>query len=468
MAGIGASNTRITALNDHCLEFLMRDFSLNDLANIAVSNTRFIDSATFLFRRKYVDQLIEFDTSSDTSETFQNFVNILDAFGDKIRRLRVSLNAGQNLGRIIVAKMNANCGKSVMELNLSFVRRGMVFTKPFVNLRTLMITDSYFQDSTAKNLIGNSPNLSNIELHNVENFFNDAIVDLHIPSLVHFGKFNEIVRNPELEMENLQNFRRFVKANQQLTTLGVGSSELSYMLKYKLFRQQFYNEMHPDVPCPDKRDLITYLFPFESAYQQKLKHLHIRLGENVEFLSILRHRLIHVRNVPFEHVELYTHDIPLKVMDLLIQFRDVKKLQYFVRNKINPMMVGNLITGPVMLRKLTDLEFIVLNDEDIVNLDKAFIHDIGVLLRERRGLQRVMIGFEFPRIDVVTGERFDTEENIENYQMMLREDFNPNLPENWEIDFKVQYMDIQRQGTENVTIFCVVLTKNLTMNTQLQ
>lgn len=455
MAENGASQTKITALNDYCLESVMKHLSLEDLTNMAVSHPRFAASAAFVYRRKYADQPIRFDSSTSTLAEGEHFLNMLDTFGDSIRILWVNFNThlirnARDLA--ILAQINEKCTKSVVELSVSFVRNDMIFTKPFGHLRKLTIANSVLSASMAQNLAKCAPNLSSIELHNVENVFNETFA-CHFPSLVHFGKFNETVRNPELELENLQNFRRFVNANQQITSFGVGSVELSYMLKYKLMRQQFFTEMHPDEPCPDRRDLITYLFPFEPIYQQNLKHLHIRLEKNVDFLRVLRHRVTQVSHLPIDHIEVHTEDIPLPVVDLVIQFRELKKLQYYVRNQMHLEMIDHFIKTSLMFPQLLDADLYVLNDKQLFSLDVTLMKAIKVLLEQRDTFRRITIGFEIPRTLAAQGE-----EGIREYREELRRHYAQHIPIHWRINFRIQTMVIQRQGTEQITLLCFDLT----------
>lgn len=460
MADQGASHKKITALNDYCLENVMVHLSLDSLTNMAVSNPRFGETAAFVYRRKHAAQVIRFDSSSGTVAEGRHFLNILDAFGVHIRRLCVNFNSvwardWDARDREIFAMINEKCSKSVEELSLSFVRRDMIFTNPFVHLSRLMIADSFFSESMVQNLAQNSRNLENIELHNVENVFNATFASLRFPSLVHFAKFNEIVKDPEREMENLQHFRRFVNGNGQITSFGVGSIELSYMLKYKLMRQQFFNEMHPDVPCPDKRDLISYLFPFEPIYQQNLNHIHINLNENVNFLRVLRHRLTTIRHLPIEHLVVHTNGLPLHVVDLLIQFRELRSIQYFVRNEMHPQMIGDFVKTSLMFPNLLDVDFTVLNENQISTLDPNFMQAVGVLLRRRDELRRVTIGYELPQ----TLDAADAEYRIRRYQAELRQHYTMHIPTHWQIDFQTRTIDVQRQGTKHLSIFCFVLTK---------
>lgn len=458
----GVPDVKITDVNDFCLEKVFRSLNFNDLVNIAVTNTRCLPSATYVYRRQHADKLIRFDSSASTNAMFQNFMNILNAFGDNIRKLCVVFNVERGYNerdQAIFRKINEKCSKSVVELRLSFVRKDMIITKPFVHLRKLMIANSYFTDSMMS-IAQSAPNLASFELHSVENVFNDTFVNLHIPLLVHFGNFNQIVNDPEREMESLQNFRRFVNVNKQITSFGFGSNELSYMLKYKQFRQQFFNEMHPNVPCPDKRNLITYLFPFEPIYLQNWKHLHVRLEENVEFLRILRHRLIDFPNVPFEHVELHADGLPLEVMDFVIQFREVKKLQYFIYNRLNAETIDAFARGPSVLRKLVDLEFTVLNGEEITSLETSFVKSFDTLFTNGPALQRVTIGFEISRpIDEARAN--DAAGMALKNQPLLLTNFKSHVPANWHIGFKTEIIEIQRrQCTENAFILYMVLTEN--------
>lgn len=459
---VGAVPMKITALNDYCLQNVLTYLNLTDLASVAVSNTRFGPSAKYVFRRKYADTWIRYNSSSSTCETYINFLTILDAFGDKIRKLcvcfRPDISEYSKCDRIIFFKISEKCAKSVIELNLSFVQLYMKFTTPFIHLRKVLITDSCFTDSM-RNLIQSAPNLTKLEFHNVENVFeNSSFINHHMPLLEHFGNFNQVKIHPEHELATLQNFRRFINVNQQITSFGFGSTELNFMFKYKVFREQFFNEMHPNETCLDKRNFITYLMPFEPMYLRNLKHLHLRLGETVEFLRIMRHRRINLGGVPIKHIEVHIDDFPFEVVDFLYQFAVATKLQLYVYKPIQEML-KNMIMAVFSLPSIVDVSFFILNDQVLKTLEIEALDSICYMIKQRDQINHVVIGFEiirwFDDLDVN-----HCEETVREYQPILFEHFTTKLESKWHVDFKTEIIDVQQPFTQNAFVLCVVLTKN--------
>lgn len=438
----------------------MHYLNLDDLASMALSCTRFEATALYLFRHKHADKLIRFHSPSSSIEQYEKFINVLTAFGEHIRKLRVTFNTDSKFhkhDKLIFLTLVEKCSKSIVELNLSLVRPDMIITKPFNNLRNLIISDSCL-DSSVVNLPKGASNLTSLEYHNVENVLSDQVVNLHLPLLMHFGNFNQIIENPERELENLQNFRRFVNANQQLTSFGFGAKELSYMLKYKLYRQQFYNEMHPGELCPDERNFITYLFPFEPVYLQNLKHLHIRLGEMIKFLQILRHRLINIGQLPINRLQLHIDYFQLEGMDLVQQFRRLKKIQYYLNNRLCKQTVSHIISMPYLIVPLVDIEVFILNDIDYKNYAKLLIQDMCIMINQHDKLRRLLIGFQLTC-------PFD-HTNMDFYQRMVHQDepdlhkaIRENLPPFWRYEIKMQIINVQRERcTQDALVLCIILT----------
>lgn len=461
--GTVRGETRITGLNDQCLETMMDCMKLEDLVSTAASNTRFTDTAEYVFRHRHADKMFRFVSSEFTDEMCANFLKILDQFGKLMQKISVVLSVDRECYERddnIVKKINEKC-INLIELSLSCMCRNIVLSQPFLQLRKLTIIDSVFNDSLA-NLVVNAPSLAALEFHNVENVFkNNGILNVRFPSLVHFGNYNQVVENPELELENLQNFSNFVNKNSQLTSFGFGANELSYMFKYKEFRQQFYNKMHPDVPCPDRREFITYLLPFVPVYFNRLKHVHIRLGKMIEFLQMMRHRRINFGNLPIENLELHIDDLPVKVMDFLYQFHKLKKLKLFVYGRINEKMLENSIANAYLFENLKSYHLYILNDEELNDIDKRIIHDMCLMFKEDGGVKHIVIGFEIGRFPIDDDSNLNfLQELALQHQSSLLNSFLENLPENCSIEFKTEIIEVQQFCTENSFVLCAILTKN--------
>lgn len=461
----GTYKTRIINLNENCLENIMGYLDFNDLTSLAVCNTRFQETAIYVYRHHFADQLIQFHSPTSSMAQYQTLMNILNAFGDHIRKLHVTFCIERQFDvrdQLIFSKINENCSKSLVELNLSGVRRNMIITKPFSHLRKLTITNSFLDKSIA-NLPQTAPQLTSLEYHNVENVFNDAIATLHLPLLTHFGNFSQIIKDPERELENLQYFRRFVNANKQLRSFGFGSNELSYMLKYKKFRHEFFSDMHPEEVYPDQRNYFTYLLPFESVYLNGLTHLQLRLGGIVQFLQILRHRRINIGYLPVEHLELHVDQIPREVGDLMIQFQHLKRFQFYLYNPVMPHTLECVIAAPFIIDNLVDIDLFLLNDEDYKAVFKPIIHDIGIMIMHQQKLKRVCVGFQMAcPIDLT---------NIAMYEDLARLDqrnsfeiATENIPTNWRVSFETKIIKVQnKHGTQDAFVICVILTNSFFM-----
>lgn len=449
--------TKITDLNDDCLENLFFYLSLKDLANIARSNTRFANTANYVFKKIHVNTLIIFNPFASNGRIYNNFLNILDAFGDSITKLNVTFFHAQRYhkrNQQILHRINEKCSKHVRELTLSNFNRDMIISKPFVHLRKLLMNDSYFSDSMA-NFIQKSSNISRLEFNCVENVFNSTFVEQQVPLMEHFANYNQVITDSEVE--NLQRFRRFVNVNQQLTSLGIGDKELEMMFHYEEVRQQFFKTIHRKLPYPDQTSNIEYLLPFEPLYFGNMRHLSLSLGYSTDFLHCLRQRRILIKHLPVEQLDLYVAHFNIETFDFLIHCRHLRKLRLFVCEKMELMNLAHLISISVITPQLDELELYILYDE---NPKYSIIPDtIKEIIKLCGQINRIVIGFK------ITGQNHikhleDEKKIASRCQTDLYDELLMDFPNKWRMNFVAQNVEInQRQKSREPFFLCSILER---------
>lgn len=443
--------TKIIHLNDDCLEKLFFYLRLKDLGNIAMTNTRFTNRSQYVFNKLHANTLIVFDPCTSNGRVFNSFLNILNGFGDYIRKLNVTFyqekrykNRNEQILRCIIEK----CSKSVTELTISNVNDDMFISKEFLHLQKLRITDSYFNDSMAQ-LIRNSPNISCLEFYSVSNVFNASFVEQRVPLMKHFTNYNQVIMDSEVE--NLQKFRRFVNVNNQLTSLCVGDQELEMMFRYEEIRRQFFKTIHRKLPCPDRSNLITYLMPFEPLYFGNMKHLCLSLGYSTDFLQCLRRRRLVFKHLPVQHLEFYVGHLHIESVDMILQFRHLQKLQLYVCEHLN---ITNFMLVALNSPRLTELELYCLYDEH------PEFSTIPVALKEiinhAEWLRRIVVGFEIKKPSHSTNLEYKRE-TVDTYQSILCDEFNEELPNGWRVHFETNNIDIKRQNVPTSFFLCSIL-----------
>lgn len=445
--------TKVFDLNDDCLEKLFSYLRLRDLGNICMSSTRFPNSAEYVFRTLHADTLIVFDPCAANGRIYKDFLNMLDGFGDHVKRLQVTFYHEQryrNRNQEILNRIVEKCSKSVIELNLSNVQNNMNISKPFLHLQKFTLNDSYFNDSMA-NFIRMSPKIMSLDFYSVENVFNSSFVEQKVPLMEHFGNYNQVITDSEVE--NLKKFRRFVNVNQQLTSLGVGEKELEMMFRYEEIRQQFFKTIHRKLPYPYQPDRITYLLPFEPVYFGQLHHLSLSLGYSTDFLHCMRERRLSIVNLPLQQLELYIGHFNIELVDFIVHCRHVRKLQLYVCERLNIM---NVVGVAFNLPQLDELQVFLLYDE---SPKISIIPDVmNVIAKNCEHVKRIVVGFEIVKPSHSIDSDYAYEKGTANrYESIFYDSFSKNLPSQWSVHFKTQNIDIKRQNSNTSYVLCAVL-----------
>lgn len=442
------------AINDDCLEKLFLYLNLKDLVNISVSDTRFLNSAGYVFRQLHADKLIIFDPCTSNRKTFNDFLNILDGFGNSIRRLQVTFYHEQryrNRNQEILNRIVDKCSKSVVELNLSNIPNDMNISKPFSNLQQFTLNDSYFNDSMA-HFIRISQNISSLEFYGVENVFNSSFIEQKVPLMKHFGNYNQIIMDSEVE--NLQNFRRFLNVNEQLTSLGIGQKELEMMFRYEEIRKQFFKTIHRKLPYPEQENLIINLLPFESIYFGHLKQLSLSLGYTTDFLHCMRERRMSISHLPLEQLELFVGHFNIESVDLVVLCRQLRMLQINVCERLNIM---SLVGVAIELKTLVELKVFLLYNENPTHSVIPIV--IKEIIKNCEHLKRIVIGFEIEKPSHSIDLDYE-KKTARQYEAIFYESFSEDLPHQWCIHFETQNIEIKRQNSNKSFVLCAILDQH--------
>lgn len=446
--------TDILQLNDDCFEKLFSCLRLRDLGSIVMSNTRFSISAIYVFKKFHSDSLIVFDPYASSRRMYQQFINVLEGFGDCIRKLSISFyhesryqQRNQRMLDLIVKK----CSKSVIELSFYNVQRDMVITKPFLHLQKLTFNDSYFNDAMS-HFIRISPKIVSLEFYSVENVFNVNFVEQQMPLMEHFANYDQVITDSEIE--NLQKFRRFVNANQQLSSLGIGAKELEMMFRYGDVRQQFFKTIHRKLPFPDQTNHFAYLLPFEPIYFGHMKQLSIALGASTEFLRCMRERRLTIANLPLEQLSMYVSRFSMESVDFLVQCRHLKKLQLYVCERLEYIHV---VASAMNLARLAELELILLYDEN--PKCSAIPEVMKVIIENCKCLRKITVGLEIKQPSHNTNNHYK-QETANHYQNIFKQSFAVHLPNGWRIDFVSKHLEIKRQHSRQPFFLCAILQRN--------
>lgn len=442
-------------VNDDCLETVFSHLNLKALGNISVCHARFTNIAGYIFSRLHANTVIVFDPCTSNRRNFNEFLNMLNGFGNHIKRLQVTFYHEQryrNRNQDILNRIVEKCSKSVTELNLSNIQNEMNISKPFLQLQKFTLNDSNFTESMAK-FIRMSPKISSLDFYSVENVFNTTFIEQNVPLMKHFGNYNQIITDSEVE--NLQKFRQFVNVNDQLTSLGVGERELEMMFRYEEVRQQFFKTIHRKLPYPDQHDRITYLLPFEPIYFGQLKHLSLSLGYSTDVLHCMRTRQLTIMNLPFEQLELYIGALNIETVHFILRCEHLRKLQIFACENLNIMSIAAVAFN---VPQLIELQVFCPCDED------HQISNIAVVMREiaknRVDLKRIVIGFEIVKPSHSIDLEYE-EKTASRYEDIFHDSFSKSFPQQWVIHFSTQNVANKRHNSKKSFFLCVNLDKHL-------
>lgn len=446
--------TKLIQLNDYCLEHVFLNLQLKDLGNIAASNIRFLDSANYVYTRRHAETVIVFDPFASNRNMFNNFINILQVFGDKIKKLQVAFYDKQrfrNRNKRILELINKKCSKSVTELKLSNVQCDMIISQPFLHLKKFTLNDSYFTNSLA-HFIRNAPNIVWLEFYSVENVFNPIFVEQKVPLMKHFGNYNQVITDSELE--NLQKFRQFMNVNEQLTSLGMGEKELEMIFHYEDVRKQFFKTIHRKLPYPDHSGFITYLLPFESLYFGQLNQLSLSMGYSTEFLLCMRKNRTQIVNLPLQQLEYCVGHLNMESVDFIVNCSRLEKLQLYVFERLDMINFASIVFGS---GRLTELEVFLAYD---VNPKYSDIPDLMNIIVNNydKQLRKIVVGFKIQKPSRT--EDSTCEQKIADYYAtVLFDSFSKNLPNQWRINFETRNTEIKQQHLNKTFFCCAILEK---------
>lgn len=457
-------NINILQMHGDCLEKLFEFLQPKELGNIAAVHTHFGPSACYVFKKKYANSLITFDPFTSNGSIFNSFVNILDGFGDHIKRLQVTFYHEQrfnNRNAKILSLITEKCSKSVVELSLSNVQNHMTMKKPFLHLQKFTLCNSYLSDSLV-DFIKNATNILSMDFYAVENAFNSKIIEHRLPLMKHFGNFNSIIRDSE--SKSLQEFRCFVSVNKQLTSLGIGEQELERMFRYEDVRQQFFKTINRKLPYSDHKSLITYLLPFESIYFGQLKQLSLSMGYSTDFLHSMRENRIEIANLPLQQLEYYVGHLNIESVDWILHCRHLEKFRLYVDDDIDAKQFTRAV---LYLPKLIELDIFLLKKTEP---EHATIQEIIMIIieyleqdsLEHERQRKFVIGFEIKRPTTYRNTRITYEkETICRYESFLNEFFVKKLSNQWRVSFETKNVEIKRQNSNKLLFLCVKLEKNI-------
>lgn len=448
----------MTDLNEYCLESIFSLISLKDLANIAVTNSAFSASSIYVFRKLHINTPIIFDPCISNGKKFNNFLNLLEGFGEHIRKLSITFyqeKRHMNRNQRIIQKINEKCYKSVIELNLTNVRKDMVFVKPFVHLEKFILSDSFFNESLAQS-IAKSPAALYLEFYTVENLFNSSFVNAEIRSMRHFGNFNQIIADSEFE--NISNFRNFIFTNQQVISLALGHKELETMFRSKEMQQEFFNIIHEGkVTYEEQKEFIDYLLPFERIYLGNLRHLRLSLGYTTEFLKCLRQNNLQIKELPIRHLELYVSNLNMETSDLILNFQSMTKLTLYICKKFSGDDLQNFIVAVLNTRRLQELElFLLYNAETDIKILPQLMQ---IAMRSNNVLKKITVGLKIERPSSCVYTECQYEERTTNQYKSSIQKAGIDNPFWRNIHYQRRMADVPRENSRKHTFLCCIFNR---------
>lgn len=217
-----ARRMTIVHLIDDCLEMVLLELSLVDLAKAAHANVHLAKIAANVFARKYNRQEIKLKIKGRSNEIYGTLTcheacMIIQHFGKHITKLNVRFMP--NCQRVLDT-ISEHCSNTLLELTIGNAPgRLLEFRKPFVKLEKLAFSESLFKfDQPMDQLNIWFPNLRSFELQNVRYAFESFALEQHMPSLQHFGYYT--FPYVEFTAENMETIGRIIALNPQLKSVG--------------------------------------------------------------------------------------------------------------------------------------------------------------------------------------------------------------------------------------------------------
>lgn len=286
---IESSMTKITGLNNDCLEHVFRFLTLGDLLNVVDSNAHLNKAAGLVFTsKKYSNKLVAFSDDRFGSNIIFEKSNAIWIFGfrDSLRflrcfgpfLLRVSLDFSfKRKSNYISQYVNEYCADFLL-LEIIF-KKGLVgwknIQKSFQSVETVRIT-TYFSRNFSQ-LIDWFPKMRTLEISGYlcENAWTS--ISRHFPHLQ-----NLITNNcTGGYKDNEKNFLHFLSLNSNLHRLHIRCDWNSPYLKRLI--ELLGSVDHLKIDCEDKR---TSSFDGNIIYVKSVKKLELNFLGNLAFTVI--------------------------------------------------------------------------------------------------------------------------------------------------------------------------------------
>lgn len=195
-------STKITDLNDDCLELIFMRLNVQDFFNVAASNTRLNRSAGLVYRRWHKKKTIILETNVNKTDSIIDIgLNVLlinglkqclwflRSFGPYITNIGLKCNDSTNKKiALLTHYLNEYCAESLM--NITFQKTPRMLSenmrKPYQNVNHIYINESQLIQQLPQ-FNEWFPNLRRLEL--VNNTFDMKYADVHFPCLEEFRFF---------------------------------------------------------------------------------------------------------------------------------------------------------------------------------------------------------------------------------------------------------------------------------------
>lgn len=212
----------IVHLNDDCLESILLELNLIDLAKAAHANICLAKTAKNVFKRKYHQQEIHLIIKSPSFKhygiPYYDAALVIKHFGKYITKLNIS---GDRAPEFIEREVTKHCIDTLLELKLGNFYQAPELSKPFTKLEKLAFYRC-FTHGRNKPLSKFStlfPNLRSLELQNIRYAFEIFALQEHMPLVQHFGYYTfPYVTN--ISAENLETIDRIIALNPQIRSFG--------------------------------------------------------------------------------------------------------------------------------------------------------------------------------------------------------------------------------------------------------
>lgn len=307
------TSTKLTDVNDDCLERVFKYLSLEDLLNVAETSKQLktaVDRA-FIFLFKDIDFRIDFVVYSFDMTDYVHISKIRDAF----RSLRLFGNLISNLSlglckydiyKYVFPYVSTYCTDSLRKIEIDGVENDFTIylKRPLLNVETL-----YFRRCPTLNANG------------LRKYFPNAVwatfylCKLISPEGVHFPHLQKVYS------ENVENISTLLEANVQLRDLRLQKCE---MRNGWTFLERLEN-----VEILIMYDILSSDLNIDGMIHLKnLRKLDIKFNSNVE--SFYKWNYIHktLKCDQLEELQIFTHSmINFNLTEFIVQYPTIKSLE---------------------------------------------------------------------------------------------------------------------------------------------